>query len=291
MKRLTAIVCLTLAVLLGSAGMSWSADLQKGLDAYYKGDYATALRELKLLAEQGNAGAQALLGALYAEGKGSGADNEYGQGGYDQDSLPDYESAAKWFRLAAEQEVAAAQLNLGWMYHQGNGVGQDYKEALKWLGLAAEQWSPVENGRAQTLLGIMYAEGQGVTKNYETALKFFRLAAEHERAAAQYALGIMYHKGQGVPRDYETAEKWYKLAIAPRSVSTPNFSDTSEINAQAQAKNNLRILKEEIGKLKKQTKDKKGDFLSLEELKNKCTELGFTKGTEKHGDCVMKLYK
>ena len=29
----------------------------------------------------------------------------------------------------------------------------------------------------------------------------------------------------------------------------------------------------------------------LEEIERKCTQLGFTKGTEKHGDCVMKLYK
>ena len=30
---------------------------------------------------------------------------------------------------------------------------------------------------------------------------------------------------------------------------------------------------------------------ALEKIKDKCTELGFTKGTEKHGNCVMKLYK
>ena len=30
---------------------------------------------------------------------------------------------------------------------------------------------------------------------------------------------------------------------------------------------------------------------TLEKIENKCTKLGFTKGTEKHGDCVMKLYK
>lgn len=29
----------------------------------------------------------------------------------------------------------------------------------------------------------------------------------------------------------------------------------------------------------------------LEKIGNKCTALGFTKGTEKHSDCVMKLYK
>jgi len=42
MKKLTATLCLTLDVLLGSAGMSASADLQKALTAYKSGDYATA---------------------------------------------------------------------------------------------------------------------------------------------------------------------------------------------------------------------------------------------------------
>ena len=37
--------------------MSWSADLQKGLTAYQRGDYATALREWTPLAEQGSADA------------------------------------------------------------------------------------------------------------------------------------------------------------------------------------------------------------------------------------------
>jgi hypothetical protein len=58
MRNLTATICLTLAVLLGSAGMSWSADSQKGLTAYDSGDYATALREWKPLAKQGYASAQ-----------------------------------------------------------------------------------------------------------------------------------------------------------------------------------------------------------------------------------------
>jgi len=55
MKHLTATICLTLAVLLGSVGVSWSADFQKGLTAYDSGDYATALREWTPLAEQGYA--------------------------------------------------------------------------------------------------------------------------------------------------------------------------------------------------------------------------------------------
>ena len=70
MRHLTATLCLTLTLLLGSAGVSLSADLQTGLAAYSSDDYATALREWKPLAEQGNADAQNNLGVLYEEGEG-----------------------------------------------------------------------------------------------------------------------------------------------------------------------------------------------------------------------------
>ena len=49
---------------------SFSADLQKDLDAFNCGDYQTALREWGPLAEQGNPDAQYNLGFLYAEGRG-----------------------------------------------------------------------------------------------------------------------------------------------------------------------------------------------------------------------------
>jgi len=94
MRTLTATICLTLAVLLGSAGVSWSADFQKGFAAYQSGDYATALREWKPLAEQGNAVAQFSLGVMYELGRG----------------VPqNHEIALKWYRLAAEQGDGAAQ--------------------------------------------------------------------------------------------------------------------------------------------------------------------------------------
>ena len=53
MRKLTATLCVTFAVLLGSGGMSWSADFQKGLTAAQSEDSATAQREWKPLAEQG----------------------------------------------------------------------------------------------------------------------------------------------------------------------------------------------------------------------------------------------
>jgi TPR repeat protein len=70
MRNLTATLCLTIALLLGSAGMSVSQDFQKGVDAWDRGDFATALREWKPLAEQGDAVAQFNLGLMYANGDG-----------------------------------------------------------------------------------------------------------------------------------------------------------------------------------------------------------------------------
>ncbi len=88
MKKLTGILCLTIVVLPGSAGMSESANFNKGHTAYKSGDYATALRERKPIAEQGFSGARYLLGMMYAMGKG----------------VPqDYKTAVRWIRLAAEQ--------------------------------------------------------------------------------------------------------------------------------------------------------------------------------------------
>jgi uncharacterized protein len=60
--------------------------LEDGVAAHDKGDYATALRLWRPLAEQGNAYAQYNLGLMY----------DYGTG-----VAQDYREAAKWYRLAA----------------------------------------------------------------------------------------------------------------------------------------------------------------------------------------------
>jgi len=100
------------------------ADFQAGLDAYERGDYGTALKEFRPLAEQGVAVAQFTLGGMYDKGHG----------------VPqDYQEAVRWFRLAAEQGYALAQSNLGAMYANGLGVRQNYVQAYMWATLASSQ--------------------------------------------------------------------------------------------------------------------------------------------------------
>ena len=161
MRNLTATLCLTLAVLLGSAGVSVSQDFQKGFDAYHRGDFATALREFTPLAEQGFASAQYNLGLMYRRGEGVPQDDK---------------TAAKWYTLAAEQENANAQSNLGVMYAEVEGVLQDYVYAHMWFNIAAssgeqnapenrdlvaERMTPSQIERAQDLAR------ECVAKNYK----------------------------------------------------------------------------------------------------------------------------
>ena len=51
----------------------------------------------------------------------------------------DKAEAARWYREAAEQGLADAQLDLGVRYLRGEGVKQDKAEAAEWFRKAAEQ--------------------------------------------------------------------------------------------------------------------------------------------------------
>jgi hypothetical protein len=66
----------------------------------------------------------------------------------------DYEKAAQWYRLAAEEGNAVAQLNLGHMYAEGLGVSRDDKEAVHWYRLAANRGVAVAQLRALGSRGI-----------------------------------------------------------------------------------------------------------------------------------------
>jgi TPR repeat protein len=53
----------------------------------------------------------------------------------------DYPEALNWFRKAAEQGLASAQGNLGYMYHNGKGVPQNYAEAIKGTPKPNTSWA------------------------------------------------------------------------------------------------------------------------------------------------------
>ena len=135
----------------------------------------------------------------------------------------DYAKAEKLFRPLAEQGNASAQLYLGSMYDDGQGVPPDHREAVKWYRLAALQG----NAHAQYSLGELYEDGEGVEQSYKEAVKWFRLAAAQGHANAQNDLGLMHATGQGVPLDYVRAHMWFSLALAKGASEAQQNRDTA----------------------------------------------------------------
>ena len=127
--------------------------------AYQKGDYATALRLWRLLADAGDANAQFWVGAAYDLGRGVATD---------------YAAAAVWYRKAADQGQVNAQYSLAHMYEQGQGLAADDAQpaAASWYRRAADQGYIA----AQGSLAILFATGRGVHRDYVQAYKWFALA-------------------------------------------------------------------------------------------------------------------
>ena len=167
LQRLLFVLSLCLII----APSAWG-DYQDGRTAYNRGDYATALKELLPLAEQGHAGAQYFIGYMYYKGQG-----------VDQDG----EEAVKWLRKAAEQGDVKAQLRLGMMFRLGLTVPKNYAEAEKWLRKATEQG----DAKARYNLGLMYYRGEGVDQDDIEGLKLIRKADEQGYASAQTFLSQM----------------------------------------------------------------------------------------------------
>jgi uncharacterized protein len=147
---------------LSSFGPATASPLEDGQAAYYQhGDYATALRLLRPLAEKGDSQAEIVLGDMYDKGRG----------------VPqDYVRAVAWLRKAADKGSSDAQIELGEIFSVGRGVPgvqQDFLEAAAWYQKAATKG----NWNAQFKLGEMFERGQGVPQDYVQAQMWFDIAA------------------------------------------------------------------------------------------------------------------
>ena len=106
-----------------------AASYREGAYALSRYEDARAVRILGPLAERGDPRAQAILGFIYANGRG----------------VPQNQvEAAIWYRRAADQGNPTGQYMLGLLYDKGMGVPQNDIEAYKWLNLAVAGANPRE---------------------------------------------------------------------------------------------------------------------------------------------------
>ncbi len=186
-----------LAALLFISTGSAKADAAHGWAAYLKGNYAAALKELKPLAEAGDATAQYYLGTMYSDGHGVPHSSR---------------EAAAWYEKAARQGQPDAQFNLGFLLINGAGEGTDAVAAdpaagASWLEKAGAQG----NASAASYLGYLYWTGTALPADHDRAVYWVVRAAETGDVAAQYQAGTILASERGVTNAIN-AYKWLDLA-------------------------------------------------------------------------------
>ncbi|MEZ5707414.1 MAG: tetratricopeptide repeat protein [Burkholderiaceae bacterium] len=96
-----------------------------------------------------------------------------------------YDDAYKWFLLAAEQGLPAAQYGLGLLHGHGLGIAGRIDEGIKWLTRAANGG----HANAQFWLGLYHANTMGTSdKGTEKALEWLRQSAKNGHPLAAEVL-------------------------------------------------------------------------------------------------------
>ncbi len=144
-------------------------------------------------------------------------------------------------KAKAQSGDAAAQLNLGKAYEEGNSVPQSDEQAVKWYRAAAERG----NASAENDLGLMFMLGNGVEKDKVEAVRWYKKAAKQENPNAMFNLGAAYYNADGGTSNLLTAYAWFLLAA--------NFHSQSGIDA-------VKHMKEEAGSLESAALEEVGDM-------------------------------
>ncbi|MFM9829410.1 MAG: SPOR domain-containing protein [Sphingomonas sp.] len=179
-----------------SVAMPARADVKAGVDAWAQGSFKAAVDEWRPLAIKGDADAQFNLAQAYKLGRG----------------VPtDLQLAEEWYRKAAVQGHVPAQDNYGLALFQ-NGKRAD---AVPWLEKSAARGEP----RAQLVLGTMLFNGDGVTKDWVRAYALLTRSSAAGLARGSQTLAQMdqyisldvRQKGIALAKQYE-AEATYAAA-------------------------------------------------------------------------------
>ena len=141
------------------------ADVKTGIDAYQRGDFATAVNTWRPLADAGDADAQYNLGQSYRLGRGVPVDAQI---------------AESWFRKAADQGHERARNAYGLtLFQRGRRA-----EAIPYIEESAGRSFP----QSQYVYATLLFNGDMVEKDWVRAYALMTRAAEGDVAAAKAAL-------------------------------------------------------------------------------------------------------
>lgn len=114
------------------------------------GSFADVVADTRQKAEQGNALAEAQVGAMY----------QLGRNGVEKDA----QLSAEWMLKAAKQGLVEAEVFMAALYDRGLGVKQSVSTATQWYEKAAAQ----KHGTALAILGRNDVAAGGIAFNYKS---------------------------------------------------------------------------------------------------------------------------
>jgi len=160
----------------------------------YQKEARDAVVNLKSMAKNGDAGAQAKLGEIYLRGG--------------KLEKKDISKAYDWLSKSAKGGSGEGEFYLAEMYCE-----QPFKKIDEAIELYEKS---ANNGykNAEYKLGMIYVSGRILPEDDIKAAKWYRLAADHGVAEAETFYSLMLMAGRGVKQDIPQAFMWAYIAKA-----------------------------------------------------------------------------
>lgn len=137
------------------------------------------------------------------------SDAQYCMGHCAESEQSDFQKAAEWYKLAAEDGHVAAQWRLGHFYEHGlAGEANDLRAAHWYMRAAAGG-----HAQAQFCIAVCLEEGRGMTVDDRSALNWHRAAALQGHKMSMFCVGSMYEEGRGTKKSIKEAKHWYAKAV------------------------------------------------------------------------------
>ncbi len=203
-------------------GIGTTRDLAKARSAYERAAAMGNRPAQQALADLGGGGAGANSGGGDGRTAGGGGVGGGGSRGGAGGSPPefqrgvalyeakDFAAAFGAFRPLAERGHPPSQLQVGYQYEYGEGVGRSPALAAQWYRKAAEQnYAPAQNNLAN-----LYELGSGVADNWVESARWYRRSADQGNAHGLFGIGRAYQFGIGVPQSRAEALRWLERAAA-----------------------------------------------------------------------------
>lgn len=174
-------------------------------------NFALALANFRLLAEQGDADAERAMGQLLMQ---------------NCTGLQDKPAAVEWLNKAAAAGNIPAKNLLGSVYMTGNGVSLDDNKAFALFS----QTAAAGNAIGEMELGYLYTTGRGVPQDKYQGLQWTVKAGEQGNATALGNIASAYMRGEILEKDTDRAA--YFLALANERANPAQRAELMGVSQQ-----------------------------------------------------------